>query len=313
VQARFADLTAGDDVDARIAAAVGAAESRVATEITGLQQRVDQSDGADLQQRLARAEAAVEGQAAELATIKDQLSGTAAASGQLSQETVAKIDVYRAELDGLRSEMGTLRDQVGALAARIDQVAAEADRQITTAQSKVGEIEAAADTRASAAEVGADLALVRAALASGQPFEPPLTRLAGHSVTVPAGLIAAAPSGVPTLATLRDQFPDAAHAAIRASILAGAGSGILARSRAFLEAQMASRSLTPQPGVGPDAVLSRMEDRLRHDDLDGALAEAGQLPSEAADAMAGWLTAARLRAGAVDGLAQIDAARSATN
>ena len=55
-----------------------------------------------------------------------------------------------------------------------------------------------------------------------------------------------------------------------------------------------------------------MEDRLRHDDLDGALAEAEQLPSEAAAAMGGWLDAARLRAGATAGLAELDAALPAT-
>ena len=130
---------------------------------------------------------------------------------------------------------------------------------------------------------------------------------------MPEGLTAAAPSGVLTLAALRDSFPDAAHTAIRASILAGAGDGLIARGRAFLEAQVASRSLTPRPGVGPDAVLSRMEDRLRKDDLDGALAEAAALPSEAAGAMDGWLAAARLRAGAVAGLAALEGALAATN
>jgi hypothetical protein len=203
---------------------------------------------------------------------------------------------------------------VGALGARIDEVAAKADREITTAQSKVNEIQAAAATRLGAAEADAELALVRAALASGQPFEEPLTRLAERpDLAVPAGLSAAAPTGVATLAGLRDSFPDAAHAAIRASIMASAGDGVLARSRAFLEAQVASRSLTPKPGMSPDAVLSRMEDRLRRDDLDGALAEADQLPSEAAAAMRGWLDAARLRAGAVDGLAELNGALAATN
>jgi hypothetical protein len=118
---------------------------------------------------------------------------------------------------------------------------------------------------------------------------------------------------VPTLAQLRDSFPDAAHDAIRASIMAAAGDGVIARSRAFLKAQVASRSLTPQAGMSPDAVLSRMEDRLRKDDLEGALAESAQLPSEAAAAMRDWLDAAKLRLGAEAGLAALDAAPPATN
>ena len=95
--------------------------------------------------------------------------------------------------------------------------------------------------------------------------------------------------------------------------MAGAGDGVIARTRAFFGAQVASRSLAPRNGVSPDAVLSRVEDRLRQDDLDGALTEAGQLPSEAQAAMGTWLAAARLRAGAVDGLTELETALSATN
>ena len=132
-------------------------------------------------------------------------------------------------------------------------------------------------------------------------------------MTVPPGLVDAAPGGVETMARLRDGFSDEAHAAIRSSMMAGAGDGVLARTRAFFGAQMASRSLTPQEGASPDAVLSRVEDRLRQDDLDGALREAEELPSEAQAAMGQWLAAARLRAGAVDGLAALEAAPAATN
>ena len=68
-----------------------------------------------------------------------------------------------------------------------------------------------------------------------------------------------------------------------------------------------------QHSRAPDAVLSRMEDRLRKDDLAGVLAESEALPSEAAAAMQGWLDAAKLRLGAEAGLAALDAAAPATN
>ena len=119
---------------------------------------------------------------------------------------------------------------------------------------------------------------------------------------------------MPTLARLRDDFSDAAHAAIRASIIAGAGDGVLARTRAFLGAQVASRSLTPQEGMAPDAVLSRIEDRLRQDDLDGRAGRgrAAAVGGAGGDGAAGS-AAARLRDGAVDGLAELESALSATN
>jgi hypothetical protein len=56
-----------------------------------------------------------------------------------------------------------------------------------------------------------------------------------------------------------------------------------------------------------------MEDALRRDDLATAIAEAGDLPSEAAAAMSGWLEDARARAAALDGFATLTAETSATN
>jgi len=56
-----------------------------------------------------------------------------------------------------------------------------------------------------------------------------------------------------------------------------------------------------------------MEDALRRDDLEAVLAEADQLPAEAAAAMSGWLDSARLRAGATTGLQTLSAELSATN
>jgi hypothetical protein len=312
VDTRLADLPNAGDLDSRIAAAKAELEATLRGDVERLQQQLGQADGAEVGQRLGRLESSIEGQAAELETLKGQLS-VPAAGGQLGAEAENQIDVYRAELDGLRAEVGTLQDRVGSLAARIDEVDADADRQIATAQAKVAEIQSEADTALSAAEVEADVALIRAAVASGQPFAEPVRRLAESGLTVPEGLQAAAASGVATMGALRDRFPDAAYAAIEASILAGAGDGIVARSRAYLEAQVASRSLTPKEGTDPDAVLSRMEDKLRNDDLKGVLAEAESLPSEAAAAMADWLDAARRRAGAVEALASLDAAAPATN
>ncbi len=314
VNAQLADLSAGDDVDARIKAAVDAAETRVSADIGALQESVGQLDGAETRQRLDRLQSTVDGQGAELDTLKQQLSGANAASGQLSDEAAKKIDVYRAELDGVKAQVASLQDKVGALGARIDEVSANADKQIETAKAQATEVQTKAETARNAAELQSDVALIRAALASGQPFADPLQKLAADpDVKVPDGLSAAASTGVATMASLRDRFPDAAHAAIQSSILASAGDGVVARSKAFLAAQMASRSLTPQEGTSPDAVLSRMEEKLRNDDLDGALAEAAALPSEATAAMSGWLEAAKTRAAAVDGLAALDAAVPATN
>jgi hypothetical protein len=311
---RIAALPGAEDIDARIASAVAAAGTQTSADLGALRETVGEIDPAGIRQRIDQLAATLDGQAAELATLKDQLTGGVAATSSLTEEAVARIDVYRAELDGLRAELSTLTGNVSGLASRIDAVAATADRSIAAAQDRVAAIEAESSTALDVAHSTSDIALLRAALTSGQPFADVADRLtASPGVTLPEGLAAAAATGAPTLATLRADFPDAAHAAIRATILAGAGDGIVARARAFVGAQVASRSLTPQPGMTPDAILSRMEDDLRRDDLEGVLAEAGHLPSEASAAMANWLAGVRLRVAAEAGLAEISAQLPVTN
>lgn len=305
LEARLAAAATAQDVGT----AVEATASRLDGELSTLREQVAALGGSEVPQQVARLQSAVDGQAAEVATLKAQMETAPAAAG-----ATAEVDVYRAELDGVRAEVGSLQSEVAGLVKRVETAEQNADRQVTLAQTRVTEIETQAETRLTAAEAASGVALIDAALASGAPFEAPLEALGSHpGVTVPPALTAAAPTGVATLAALRDTFPDAAHAAIRASIMAGAGEGVLSRTRAFLDAQIASRSLTPQAGSSPDAVLSRVEDKLRHDDLAGAIREAEALPSEAQAALAPWLDAARLREGAVEGLAALDAALPATN
>jgi len=182
------------------------------------------------------------------------------------------------------------------------------------AQAAMDEAQTSAAARIEAAEAEAGMQAIRSALAAGQPFAEPVATLAGDpEINVPEGLASSAETGAPTVTQLRDRFPDAAHAAIRAGILAGSGDGVLQRSRAFLEAQVATRSLSPQDGLDPDAVLSRMEDHLRRDDLAAALAEAEALPSEVSEAMAGWLADARRRLDAEAGMEALRSSLPTTN
>lgn len=311
IEGRIAALPTADDVAARIDAAVAAAEAKLSAEIASASESLGQVDLTSVNQRLGQLEAGVQGSTTELETLKAQIAGTA---GQLSQDALGRVDAYKGEVEALRGEMGSVRDAVSGFATRLDAVEARADREVEAAQAKVAEIQAKAETQLSASAAATDIAQIRAAISGGESFEQPLAALAGQgTAALPEGLSDAAASGVATLASLRESYPDAAHAAIRASIMAGAGDGVLARSRAFVEAQVSSRSLTPQAGEGSDAVLSRMEDKLRQDDLDGVLAEAEQLPSEAAAAMGDWLAAVKKRAAAIDGLATLDSSLDKTN
>jgi hypothetical protein len=310
IESRLADVPSSTDLDDRIRTAVGDAEKRLSAEIEDARAAAGSVDLTPVNQKLSELEAALQSRATELDALKDQIAGTA---GQLSDEALGRIDAYKGEVEAIRGEMGSVRDAVSGLSTRLDAAESRADREVEAAQAKLAEIEANTESELSAAGVAADIARIRAALTSGQPYAEPLATVTEAGATAPDGLSAAAEDGVATMAELRDSYPDAAHAAIRASVMAEGGTGLLGRSRAFLESQVSSRSLTPQTGQGTDAVLSRMEDRLRNDDLDGVLAEAENLPSEAAAAMGDWLAAARARAAAIDGLATLDSSLNKTN
>ena len=305
--------TVGDGpIDPRISDAVGQLRSQIEQEIAALRDQVAALSEDDLDQRLARLDSTLQGQVAELTDIRDQL--TANTDSEATEQAAAQIDVYQSQLEGLRGELGSVSDAVASLRNRIDEVSATADRSIQTAQEQVEQVQAEAQTALSDAAIESDVALIRAAMAAGQSFPDPAARLSEDSnVTLPEGLEAAADSGAPTLLTLQERFPDAAHEAIRAAIAAEGEGGLLARSRAFIEAQVATRSLTPQEGSDADAVLSRVEDHLQSGELAAALSEAEALPEEARAAMQGWLDDAELRQNAEEGLAQLQSNLPATN
>jgi hypothetical protein len=244
----------------------------------------------------------------------EQIEGGAAASGAATEQVAERVDVYRSELEGLRGEFNSLSEQVASLGDRVEQVAASAERRVAEAEDRAAEAETRAAEQLTTAEREASLAAIRSALASGEPYAEPLGRIAEQQ-PVSVALMNPANAGVATMLELREAFPQAAHQAIRASIVAAGGEdgGLLARSRAFLEAQVASRSLSPQAGMDPDAVLSRMEEALRLGDLEAALAEAGNLPSEAREAMSDWLGRAEQRIEAVRAFETIAAGPAATN
>lgn len=300
LEARLAEVARPAD----IAAAVDAARSGLETEIATLRDTVAAGSSGALGERIGQLESALDGQRGEVAALKGQLEGLPADGRAAEAGAVAQIDVYRAELDGLRAEFDRLSGQVGSLSGRVEDVAA-------TSTARVQEIEQTEGARADAAEVQADLAAIRAALVAGLPFADQAARLEAAGMTLPEGLEAAAASGAPSLADLQARFPAAAHEAIRVSILASAGDGFLARARAYVEAQIASRSLSPQPGATPDAILSRMDDDLAKGDLAGVLTESAALPSEATGALSDWLEGVKARQAADAALATLGGAQPA--
>ena len=133
---------------------------------------------------------------------------------------------------------------------------------------------------------------VEAALDSGSAYADAVADLEAAGIAVPAGLAAAAASGVPTRAQLAAGFGPAARAALAVAHRDVEGLGMADRVAAFFKAQLGIRSLAPREGDDPDAILSRAEAALGANDLAAALAELAALPPGPAAEMAAWAAAA---------------------
>lgn len=297
IESRFDTLPAPlarEDVEGMIATVLGGATADLNARMDALGDQVSASDSANIESRLATLETKLDGLQAELGTLVQQLTDVTLAGGEVSADTLAQIASYSATLSGLKAEIARLAAQNGALSQKIDEIAASAERQVAAADSKVNVAEQTVEAERRAASLRSALEVLKAALATGAPFEPALASLQAEGVAVPEGLSGAA-KGVVTLAQLRADFPAAANAAIRTAIAADSGGNVFSAFGTFLKSQVATRSLSPQEGGSVDAVLSRAEAALKGDDLVAALGELNDLPPGARAPMADWIAAAEGR------------------
>ncbi|WP_299964632.1 mitofilin family membrane protein [uncultured Roseobacter sp.] len=171
---------------------------------------------------------------------------------------------------------------------------------VDTLQTRLAEADARASAEAERLLARAALTRVLTAVESGESFGPALTDLEEVApVEVPEALRTAAADGVPSLNALREDFPDAARAALNAA-RSEVPEGETAGLGGFLRRQLGARSVTPREGSDPDAILSRAEAAVQQGDLDTALTELQALPDPARAAMQGWLDGATARKEASD-------------
>ncbi len=308
IDGRFATLPTGlttSDVENVVSLRLSNVEGRMSARVDALSGLVRLTDGEEVEARLAELELVTAGLRAELSSLVSQFTEITLSGGEVTADTAARIATYGAALDGLKAEIEALAAQNGALSQKIDEVSIDATLQIEEAETKAVEAEAAAETSRMNSVVKANMAAISTALAAGLPFEDALLVLAENGVVVADDLTAAA-SGIASMSQLRADFPDAAHAMIRASIAAESGGGFGSSVGTFFRSQVASRSLTPQEGNSADAILSRAEAALKLDDLAAALQELGSLSAETTpDQMAVWIGKADQRLAAIQAFAAI--------
>jgi hypothetical protein len=254
------------------------------------------SDAATAASQAADRLGALDAQLSTLTTRVEELAQRPAPAGLDTASLDAELADFRAELsaavDDARANVVAAQEE----AARIAQEAAEAAAARETAAAEEAEAtRAAAEAAAAAAARQAAQTSILAALDSGEPYAQHL-----EGLDIPAALSAPAADGVPTLTQLVDSYPEAARAALDASIRASVDGTAMDRFTAFLRVQTGARSLEPRDGDDPDAVLSRAEAALRTGNLAQALAELDALPEAGQAAMAGWTQSARTRLDALE-------------
>ncbi len=195
----------------------------------------------------------------------------------------------RADLDALKAN--------GMPATLQAQMSAAIDAKLAQADARLAKIAADAEALSKSTARTAALHQLQAALDTGAPYTAALADLA--DLTAPPALATNAQAGLPSLQSLRDSFPDAARAALDASLRAAMGQSWSDRVGAFLRGQTGARSLTPHAGTDPDAVLSRAEADLATGDLAATLTELQALPPAGQTALAPWLARAQARADAI--------------
>lgn len=274
----------------------------------------------------------VDAQADEIAALRgsidEQAQTIAALQGDTSVDDLggalrSDIEATQTRIDELASTISGFDERITALekmpqgnsAEAAETAAAAYERELTqmrtmletelenlrAQQANAEELQANAAQAAQAATGRAALSRIMAALDSGQPFEDALFDLTNATGTeAPQALAAVAADGVPTLGSLQNSFPDMAREALDLSLRAMVDAGEIGRGEAFLRTQLGSRSLEPQEGSDPDAILSRAEFALSNGRIAEALDELSTMPEAAQPAMADWIDRAQTRLAALD-------------
>ena len=243
-----------------------------------------------------------------LTVLEDRPQVTVALSEQAQAAVEAQIAALRQEAaDGI----ARVEEDRAALALQADErfAALEAELRATLAAIEAERAALEAARTAAAAEVRASrlsaaVADLRAALDAGAPYSAQLAALSDLEGAAPPDALAAhAENGIPSLASLREAFPEAARLALEQTLRSQVEAGEIGRVEGFMRIQSGVRSLTPQDGDDADAVLSRAEAALAAGDLAQAADLIAALPEPGRAAMQDWVDLAETRRAALAALA----------
>jgi hypothetical protein len=224
-------------------------------------------------------------------TTADRLTAIEKKLTTVGTTTGGGINVATSVLSAQADAIAALQADVAALKAG-GTISPDIAAKLAEAEARATALAAQTEAEAMAARQRNALDRLDIALESGAPFATALADLG--DAAIPAALADHAATGLPSLPTLQAAFPDAARAALDASLRATTGTSWTDRATSFLRSQTGARSLTPREGTDPDAVLSRADAAVAEGRITDAITETAALPAEGQAALAAWLEQANL-------------------
>lgn len=234
----------------------------------------------------------IDGIGGEVGDLKAVLGDTRETVAMLRQ-TLSAIEA-RLPPEGLEARVEGVDAMVKALDIRLAALLPEVERM----EARVTELEEEAEDPDAAARAALGLALANLARAaeSAGTFEAELRAVSSFLPGEPelAALAQSAQSGVPTRAALEARFSSLAQAIFDAERRAGED-GLWSRFLSNAKSLVTIRRTGEISGKTTEAIVARMEERLKVQDLGGAVTEAEALSGPAAEAAAPWIADARAR------------------
>lgn len=281
-----------------VQAAIGKALEPLDARLGGLEQEVaarDETAGADV----GASTEAVDKLAARLDVLEERNAGLADTITEANKAAVAaqnRLGEMQAQLPsaGLDDKVARLDAMIGKLGAQIDKL----EPQLQRIEMRLAALEQKADDPDAAQRAALALALANLsrAIEGAGPFKTELETVSSFlpKEDVPAELDDAAVNGVPTRGALKARFEPLIEKIFDAARREG-DSTIWDRFVANAASLVTVRRTGEISGDSTEAVVARMEEKLKEGDLAGAVAQGDALKGAAAEAAAPWMSDAQKR------------------
>jgi hypothetical protein len=224
----------------------------------------------------------------DIAGLRQQLANAPGADNSALEQRIAALEGAKGEapqVDGLAEKIAALETALQSERSAQASTTAELTRRLTDAETKINEPRDDIEVARAIAS-----AALKAAIDRGGPF---LTELDTLSKVTPddpaiASLQSFAATGVPSRSELMQKFPDVANAMLSAINQPDPNQGIMERLTESAFSLVKVRPVGNIEGETPDAMIARMENKLRNGDLQGAALEWNGLPEAARTASADY-------------------------